>query len=175
MTKRKPRKTSQEPPLKEHGKPGSSKKTSNTAWENGDSSAQNKVEKRQSKCLKAKDDNSREKSHENCSDKDKSDNRWMEGNDLSKISLQNETFRNNDHQPDIAEGDAEGVEESGEEFSLADQKHIECLDGTAEDHCIESPIMDEIHECKYGISDMTDMWPPSCGMYIPLCDHFWVT
>ena len=74
--------------------------------------------------MKTKDDNSRENSHENSSDKDKSDNRWMEGNDLSKISLQNETFRNSDHQQYIAEGDAEGVEDSGEKCSLADQKQV---------------------------------------------------
>ena len=89
-----------------------------------------------------------------------------EGNDLSKISLQNETFGNNDHQQDIAEGDAEGVEDRGEKCSSADQKHVTgdsmgCLDGTAENHSIESPITDKIHECKYGISDVSDTWPAS--------------
>ena len=59
MTKRKLKITSQELSLKEHGKTGSSKKRGNAAWENGDSSAQNKIEKRKGKCSKAKDDNSR--------------------------------------------------------------------------------------------------------------------
>ena len=78
--------------------------------------------------MTAKDYNSRKNSHENILYKDKFDN------------------RKNDHQKDTAEGEVEGVEDSGQKCISADEKHVnmKCLDGTAEKHSIESPIMDKM-------------------------------